>query len=169
MGKDMFEIERKFLIRYPNLPMLESCAGKTEITQTYLISPTPGFTARVRKRGLDGAYTYTHTQKKRISDIRRIELEREIGEAEYKSLLKSADPKRNVIYKTRYCLEYREQMFEIDVYPFWTDRAILEIELCREEQEIIFPPFLQRIAEVTSDKRYTNASLAVHIPYDSID
>lgn len=59
-------------------------------------------------------------------------------------------------------------MFEIDVYPFWTDRAIMEIELESEEQEILFPPAVQIITEVTSDKRYTNSSLARHVPYDSI-
>lgn len=59
-------------------------------------------------------------------------------------------------------------MFEIDVYPFWTDRAIMEIELDDEGQDILFPPFIEIISEVTSDKRYTNSSLARHVPYDSI-
>ena len=59
-------------------------------------------------------------------------------------------------------------MFEIDVYPFWNDRAIMEIELDYEGQEIVFPPEIQIIAEVTADKRYTNSSLAKQVPYDSI-
>ena len=59
-------------------------------------------------------------------------------------------------------------MFEIDVYPFWNDRAIMEIELDDEGQEIIFPPEIQIIREVTSDKRYTNSSLARQVPYDNI-
>ena len=32
------------------------------------------------------------------------------------------------IRKTRYCLTYKNQYFEIDIYPFWNDKAILEIE-----------------------------------------
>ena len=167
MKDSIFEIERKYLIRFPDRELLNSCSGKTEITQTYLLS-RDGRTARVRKRGLDGEYTYTHTQKTRISDVKRIELEREISQEEYERLLQDADPTRSVIHKTRYCLDYREQMFEIDVYPFWTDRAIMEIELESEEQEILFPPAVQIITEVTSDKRYTNSSLARHVPYDSI-
>ena len=59
-------------------------------------------------------------------------------------------------------------MFEIDVYPFWKDRAIMEIELDDEGQEIVFPPEIQIIAEVTTDRRYTNSSLAKQVPYDSI-
>ena len=167
MKDSIYEIERKYLIRYPDLKLLNSSADKTEITQTYLRT-RDGRTARVRKRGLDGAYVYTHTQKTRISDVKRIELEREISEEEYTRLLEDADPARSVIHKDRYCLTYREQMFEIDVYPFWTDRAIMEIELDDEGQDILFPPFIEIISEVTSDKRYTNSSLAIHVPYDSI-
>lgn len=167
MNDSIFEIERKYLIRYPDIEMLSSCARKTEITQTYLKSPD-GCTARVRKRGLDGSYTYTHTRKTRVSDVKRIELEREISGEEYTLLLKDADLSRSVIHKVRYCLEYREQLFEIDVYPFWNDRAIMEIELSDEEQPIFFPPFIEIISEVTADKRYTNSSLAKHVPYDSI-
>ncbi len=168
MGTDHFEIERKYLISYPDIDMLNSCADQSEIIQTYLVNPVLGGSARVRRRGFDGKYIYTHTEKKKISDIRRIELEREITEAEYKELLKTADPERNVIYKTRYCLDYSGQIFEIDVYPFWDDRAIMEIELQNEGQKIQFPPNIHIIAEVTSDKRYTNSSLAKHIPYDAI-
>ena len=167
MKDSIYEIERKYLIRFPDSELLNSCSGRTEITQTYLLS-RDGRTARVRKRGLDGEYTYTHTQKARISDVKRIELEREISEEEYTRLLEDADPSRGVIHKDRYCLTYREQMFEIDVYPFWNDRAIMEIELDNEGQEIIFPPEIQIIREVTADKRYTNSSLAKQVPYDSI-
>lgn len=167
MKDSIYEIERKYLIRYPDMELLNSRAEKTEITQIYL-KTRDGRTERVRKRGFDGAYVYTHTQKTRISDVKRIELEREISEEEYTHLLEDADPARSVIQKDRYCLAYREQMFEIDVYPFWNDRAIMEIELDDEGQEIIFPPEIQIIREVTSDKRYTNSSLAKQVPYDSI-
>lgn len=167
MKDSIYEIERKYLIRYPDMKLLNSSADKTEITQTYLRN-RDGRTTRVRKRGLDGAYVYTHTQKTRISDVKRIELEREISQEEYTRLLEDADPARSVIHKDRYCLTYREQMFEIDVYPFWNDRAIMEIELDDEGQEIILPPEIQIIREVTSDKRYTNSSLARQVPYDDI-
>ena len=34
-----------------------------------------------------------------------------------------------IIYKTRYCLESGGKLFEIDVYPFWNDKAILAISI----------------------------------------
>lgn len=167
MEQEHFEIERKFLIRYPDLAILEKEAEATEIEQIYLLSPK-GISERVRKRGRNGRYVYTHTIKKRISDLRRAEDEREITEEEYKALLKNADPKRRVIRKTRYCLPYRGMMFEIDVFPFWDDRAFMEIELEDECQQAELPPMISVIREVTEDRRYTNSSLAREIPEEKL-
>lgn len=168
MRNDMFEIERKFLIRYPDCAWLFANSDVTEITQTYLQRPDPAQSARVRKRGREGTYQYTHTVKQRISDLRRIEIEREIPEEEYRELLKQADPERNVIHKLRCCLSFRGQMFELDLFPFWTDRAIMEIELEEENQPVEFPPEIEIVREVTGDRRYTNSSMAKEIPQDSL-
>lgn len=162
MDAGPFEIERKFLIRMPERELLRK-ASCTEITQTYLLSEGEG-RARVRKRGRDGNYIYTYTVKKRVNDLRRVEREREIGEEEYSQLLKRADPERRVIRKQRWCLPYRGQMFEIDIFPFWSDRALMEIELRDEDQPVDFPPEIQILREVTADRRYTNAALAKYIP-----
>ncbi len=64
------------------------------------------------------------------------------------------------IRKTRYCLTYGTQYFEIDVYPFWKDQAIAEIELTDENEPICFPEQIKVIREVTDDEAYKNASLA---------
>lgn len=162
------EIERKFLIRYPDMTFLAKCADYTEITQTYLSHDNDKMSERVRKRGKGGAYTYTHTCKTHINAMRRIEIENEISEEEYLKLLVRADPERNVINKVRWCLNYKDQMFEIDIFPFWNDRAYMEIELTDETDKVEFPPFIEIIKEVTGDKRYTNASLARAIPMDEI-
>ena len=75
-------------------------------------------------------------------------------------LLKQADPARKPLRKTRYCLTYDNQYFEIDLYPFWKDQAIMEIELCEEDAELNFPAEITIIKEVTDDEAYKNASLA---------
>ena len=77
MDGEAYEIERKFLIRFPDMELLRSRATGSEIVQTYLLCPEKGCTARVRKRGWPGSYRYTHTVKTRISDLRRLEQERE--------------------------------------------------------------------------------------------
>lgn len=156
-----FEIERKFLIKYPDIAWLEnhpSCK-RIEIIQTYLRS-SPDEEVRVRQRGCDGNYIYVKTTKRKVSDIKRVEIERRLSQREYLSLLMEADTTKRQIRKTRYCLTYENQYFEIDVYPFWSDKAIAEIELCNEEQPVKFPPELSIIKEVTDDDSYKNASLA---------
>ncbi len=166
--KDVFEIERRYLIRYPNLQMLDSVGEKTEIIQTYLLPDDVWSTNRVRKRGRDGEYVYTHTRKRRISSITRIEEERVISESEYLSLLALKDPERNEICKRRYCCEYKEKMFEIDVFSFWDDRAILEVELCSENEYFELPSYIEVIREISTDGQYTNASLAKLVPFEII-
>ena len=159
-----FEIERKYLIRMPDPAFLAANASPSRIEQTYLLRPAPHINARVRKRGQEGAWIYTHTQKIRVGELRRIEDEREISEEEYRALLEQADPDRNVICKTRWVLPWRGQDFEIDVYPFWQRQAVMEIELEDEAQAVELPPQIQIVREVTDDDRYLNSSLSQHIP-----
>lgn len=49
---------------------------------------------------------------------------------------------------------------ELDIYPFWKDKAILEIELASEDEEISIPNEIKIIKEVTDDENYKNANLA---------
>lgn len=163
MNNEPYEIERKFLIARPSREYLEARAEATEIVQTYLLA-APGETERVRKRGKNGVYVYTHTCKLRLSDLRRIEREEEIGEADYEALLRRADPACRPIQKERWVLPYRGQSFEIDLFPFWEHQAYLELELTDESQEIDFPPEIRILREVTADRRYSNAALARRIP-----
>ena len=163
MRDEHFEIERKYLIRRPPEELLSEAAEETEITQTYLLA-APGTTERVRKRGKNGVYTYTHTTKTKLSDLRRIEDEEEVSAEVYAQLLQRADPQRRVIEKTRWVFSYRGQVFELDVFPFWQKQAYLEIEIENEAQEVCLPPWIEVIREVTEDPRYTNAALSLAIP-----
>lgn len=156
-----FEIERKFLIEYPDLAALEKLPNcqRVEIIQTYLIAPE-GEETRVRQRGIDGNYIYIQTTKRKTSELKRVEVERRLTKDEYLRLLMEADPNCRPIRKTRYCLTHGNQYFEIDVYPFWDHQAIMELELNSEEEEIHFPDQIKVIREVTDDSSYKNASLA---------
>ena len=156
-----YEIERKFLIEYPDIKALEKLPNcqRVEIIQTYLTAPE-GEESRVRQRGVDGNYIYFQTTKKKVTDRKRVEIERRLSQDEYLRLLMDADPRCRPIRKTRYCLTFDNQYFEIDVYPFWKDQAILEIELSGEDAQIRFPSILKVIREVTEEDAYKNAVLA---------
>lgn len=156
-----YEIERKFLIERPDLAMLEKLPNcrKVEMIQTYLKSDA-GEEVRIRQRGENGNYIYYETRKRAVSGLTRIEIERRLSKDEYLKRLMDADPMKRPIRKDRYCLADGNQYFEIDIYPFWQDKAILEIELSRPDEEIRIPGMLKLIREVTEDERYKNASLA---------
>lgn len=161
-----FEIERKYLIEYPDINWLEKYAdSKSEIAQTYLKTDN-GLTSRVRKRTTDGVTKYIFTEKKRITDVKCIENEREIGIEEYEKLLKFSDLERRTVEKMRYCIPFNGRVVEVDVYPFWTDRAIAEVEMEDENEEVVLPDFINVIRDVTAEKAYKNYAIAKDIPTD---
>ena len=160
-----FEIERKYLIEYPDIAWLESLPNceKVDIIQLYL-KVDEKEEIRVRQRGSDGHYVYYLTRKIKINDHKRIQMERRISENEYLNLIMNANDSQGRIRKVRYCLTYDNQYFQIDVYPFWKDKAIAEIELQDVSEKVRFPKEIRVIREVTDDPEYKNASLARHRP-----
>ena len=75
-----------------------------------------------------------------------------------------ADPACRTIEKTRYCVREGGFVWEIDVFPFWSDKAFLDVELPREDTPVTPPAFVRVIREVTDDNRYTNHALAIELP-----
>ncbi len=153
------EIERKYLIKKPDISVLEQTEGvvKTNILQTYLKSKDSGTERRVRQRGDGSSFSYYYTEKVTLTDMSRQETERHITAAEYVSLLLESEKS---LRKDRYCFLYKNQYFELDVYPDWENEAILEIELTDEAQNVELPDWITVIKEVTDDPSYKNAALA---------
>ena len=160
------EIERKYLIRYPDLAWLEdkpNCS-KVDMIQTYLTAQPDGTEVRVRQRGQNGNFICYKTEKRRISDITRVEVDRRIDMKEYVSLLAEADHSRRPVRKTRYCLTENNRYYEIDIYPEWHKQAIMEIELKSEDEEVVMPEGIKVIREVTQDTSYSNYEMAKSMP-----
>lgn len=156
------EIERKFLIEYPNINVLQSMKACRciPIAQAYMNTPEEGL-FRVRKRGKGSGAVYIKTKKYKINDLKRIEIETHISEKEYLSYLSQREYMQGIIAKDRYCFVWKSTYYELDVYPFWNDKATLEIELLHEEQEYEIPDFLTLIRDVSFEKEYRNKRLAV--------
>ena len=158
------EIERKFLIKKPDRETLNriksSISSISEITQTYLI-PINGIERRVRKRGTEeDGYSLYYTEKIPVTDFERYEKEKKIDMGRYVSLLDEADTSCHQLKKTRYCFIYKGQYFEMDLYPFSDEYAILEIELSKQNQEVFIPHFIDVVKEVTNDANYKNRNIA---------
>ena len=163
------EIERKYVIYMPSFSDIEKMQdySRDEILQTYLNS-SPLETRRVRMRKSAGGIKYYETVKRRIDKISSVETEREISETEYSQLLLDSRSDSMPIIKTRCAFTYCEQVFEIDIYPNWKKSAIMETELESREKSVDFPPFIQIIAEVSGDVRYSNAAMAKSFPEELI-
>lgn len=170
-GKGHIETERKFLIRMLSRDILDGCEG-SYIVQTYIMpEDSKGCTTdRIRSRTpLRGGETvYLRTKKKRISDLSSYEEEIIISKDEYNALLLRRIPDMADIVKERYLLPFGSLIFEIDIHPFWHDRAVMEVELPEEDFPFEIPPGIEVIREVTGDGRYKNKSLAKSVPYDDI-
>ena len=156
------EIERKYLIARPNLKALEKKPNceRVDIVQTYLKTEDDEEEVRIRQRGADGHYIYFRTRKRKLGGLTRVEEEERLSQEEYLSLMMLADPACRPIRKERYCLSENGLYYEIDIYPDWKDRAIMEIELHSEDQEIVFPEGIDVIREVTGEEEYSNHALA---------
>lgn len=153
------EIEKKYLIAYPDFDALAKYKPfKVEISQTYLISSLGSH--RIRKRGAHGNYTYFETLKIRISPSCCEESEGVISENEYNELMKAANPEKSTINKFRYCFLYEGQYFELDVFDFWNDKALLEIELKNEGDIVNLPEEIKVIDDVSDNPKYKNNYLA---------
>ena len=158
------EIERKYLIARPDLRLLEQKENceRVDIIQTYLKTADPDEEVRIRQRGSNGNYIYFMTRKKKSSSsgVARLEIEERLTQEEYVALMVQADPACRPIHKQRFCLSENGLYYEIDIYPEWKDKAIMEIELHSENQPAVFPEGIEVIREVTGDPAFSNHALA---------
>ena len=158
------EIERRFLIEYPDIGALKAMPDYRvrHISQTYLARDDFFVGGRIRRIVEGERTTYVYTYKERLSDMTRREYEREISENEYYELLPRRRKGTVTIEKDRHIFRYAGLVYELDIYDFWDDRASLEAEVDSEDIEIPIPPCVRLIKEVTGDRRYNNSHLAVN-------
>ena len=156
-----YEVRRRFLIDYPDTAVLESLSNchREEIEQVYLHAPED-VEIRIRKRSCGQDCVFYITRKRTVNGRRQLEAEGRLSEREYLQFLENADPSQKPIRKTRYRLNWENQYYEIDLYPFWKDRAILEAPLRDEDEEVHLPDFLHVQKEVTEDSEYHITQLA---------
>ena len=165
IDKAPLEIERKFLIEYPDLSELEAMPDHRvrHISQTYLEAGGDFVGGRIRRVIENGRTSYVYTFKQKISDITRREYERGMSEDEYLSLLPLKKKDTVTIEKDRHVFSWAGLTYELDIYTFWDDKATLEAEVDSEDTDIPMPPCVRLIKEVTHDRRYNNSRLAKNL------
>ena len=165
------EIERKYLIRMPDVACLKAMPGCKvwDILQIYLCEGPNGETRRIRRIREDSCERCFYTQKRRISALSCEENETEIPAAEFMQLAKEPDMRCRPIEKQRLRIPYCGQLLEVDIYDFWTDRATLEVELEGEDQEVVLPEWISPVRDVSAEKAYKNYRLARSVPMEELE
>ena len=162
----MVNNRRKYLIRYPDTEklMCMRSARKLEITKTYLHAPEDE-SIWLRKSGSGGHYTYMEITRRWPVSEERIEVERRLTAEEYLRLLQEADSSYKEVTKTRYCFAYRNTYFQIDLYPFWNNRAIAIVEQLKDaDRKVEFPDWIDVVSDVTDDPEYKNKKILLKRP-----
>lgn len=153
---DNIEIEKKWLIDKNKIPFEVSNTEIIEIEQTYI-----SFSPEIRVRKINNGEEYSFTVKTNMTadGLVRNEMEENITEEEYNSLIKKKEG--NTIYKTRYQFLYEDNIYAIDIFEGELEGlAYLEIEFVNREEsdKFLTPDWV--IKDVTNDIRYKNGHLA---------
>ena len=163
------EIERKYLIAMPPRALLEQlCTRRIDMVQTYLRGTRGGRAVRVRQSTCGGVTRWRLNDKRAVTELTRIEHERELTREEYEAYLRQAEPTLRPIVKTRWCVPFGGHTLEIDVFSFWDDRAFCEVELSSEDEAVRLPAWMRVVRDVSGDRRYLNSALAAELPDEPI-
>ena len=150
--------KRKFLVDMPNIALLTEKYGALAIDmmQTYLCFTQPGVERRIRQQENGEDYLYFYTEKHVMPDGVQWVTEKPISEKQYIHYLMEGDDALHSVRKVKHRFIYGDCKFELDVYPFSEDRAVLF--MYGENAEI--PPEIRVLREVTGDPAYKNRQLA---------
>lgn len=169
MNRNNLEIEHKFLIRYPRTESFNTLPEYREqkLLQIYTRLPDSS-NCRIRKIEDSEGIRYIKTVKQDINSLTRIEIEEEISKEDFDALALLRHENRRPIEKVRHSFLLSGFTYEVDIFPFWNDRAFLEIEVESEDIKPPIPSFIEVIKEVTHDLRYRNSALSREIITEEI-
>lgn len=144
----------------PDIELLRSRyrAAGIEMVQTYLAMTNPSIERRIRRQKNGEEELYFYTEKHLRPDGTKWDTERPITEKEYGRYMLEADPALRSVSKTKYRFVYDSCRFEIDVYPFSSERAVMF--RYSESPERSAPPEIEIISDVTGKREYKNKQLA---------
>ena len=162
LGRPAPDVEkRKYLIRMPDAAALKETysAVSVDMMQTYLVSAKPGVERRIRQEKGGKDYLYFYTEKRITEDGKRWVTERPISEKDYIAYLMECDVNLHSVRKTKYRFSYQSRRFEIDIYPFSREKAVLFV-YGEGAEGAQLPPEIEIIKDVTGNADYKNRQLA---------
>ena len=154
--------KHKYLIAMPDMNRLVVNYGAVpfEMTQNYLVVTNPRIERRIRKQKNGPDYLFFYTEKHLMDDGTMWDTERPISSKEYKKYLLEAEPELQPVHKVKYRFNLDRQRFEIDVYPFSKEKAVMFAYAGNDVDQVLLPPEIQVLQEVTGNPAYKNKTLA---------
>jgi CYTH domain-containing protein len=151
--------ERKYIVEL--IGELPNDCVESYIQQTYL-SSEPSSEVRIRRRTSVNHVINIHTTRRRISTSEEVVTERQVSNALYETLLLQADPYRHTISKRRKSFIAGGQFFELDAYEAPHEGLmILETKGIACHADLLLPPFLRIVKDITGNFDYYNYNLAL--------
>ena len=86
-----------------------------DVCHHYLQTASRMMQSRLRKRGCNGKWSYTHTIRKVVSG-QTIEVKTPLNHRDYSNLISQEDRNHFLIFKTRRCFLWENQYFQLDIY-----------------------------------------------------
>ncbi|KAL3856761.1 hypothetical protein ACJMK2_011481, partial [Sinanodonta woodiana] len=163
--------KRKFLVScIPDLLDFPKCEDFT-VCHDYLVTPSRKMQARLRKRGKDGVWTYTHTIRRPEINNQSVELRMAVNSKDYQILLAQKDDRHLTINKQRRCFLWNNQYFQMDTYlepcqEICKGLILLETYTTKTSN-LNLPDFLKIEKEVTDDPQYSMFNLSLKDDYKS--
>ncbi len=151
----------KYLIAMPDVATLTEKyhAAGIDMMQTYLSQTSPSIVRRIRQQKNGNEYLYFYTEKHYTEDS-QWETEKPISAKEYIQYLMEGDMSLHAVHKIKYRFTYHDRRFEIDVYPFSAEHAIMRAALPKSDAAVDAPQEIRILREVTNDPAYRNTQLA---------
>lgn len=157
--------KRKFLITsidWSKFPAHQ----KFKVVHDYLVTPSRKMQARIRKRGQNGQWTYTHTIRRPEIDSQSVELRMAINSRDYQMLLAQRDDSHYTIYKSRTCFLWNNHYYHLDEYenpcpPGCNGLILLETYTARDGDDLTLPDFLKVDQEVTGNSKFSMFNLSL--------
>lgn len=157
--------KRKFLVE--KIPPVEVFPQFQDFTvyHVYLVTPSRKMQARLRKRGKDGKWTYTHTIRRPEINKQSVELRMNINVKDYEILLNQQDFNHEPIHKQRRCFLWKNQYFQMDIYtdpcPERCKGLVLLETYTTKTDDLELPDFLKIQREVTDEPEYSMFNLSL--------
>jgi len=138
-----------------------------DVCHHYLQTASRMMQSRLRKRGCNGKWSYTHTIRKVVSG-QTIEVKTPLNHRDYSNLISQEDPNHFLIFKTRRCFLWENQYFQLDIYRQPShDRCkglmLLETYSTKtgDDLETRLPNFLNIGPNVTGDPAFSMFNLSL--------